>query len=136
MSLVPSNEVLQAEVWLKNEDAGFVRRGQEVKVKLAAYPFQKYGMLDGKVLQISADSTERNLNGNPRSAVEDPIPKAQFSYRTLIQLQHQNLRIDQDALQLSPGMQVAAEIKLADQTVLEYLLSPVRRAFHDAGRER
>jgi HlyD family secretion protein len=136
MSLVPSNEVLQAEVWLKNEDAGFVRRGQEVKVKLAAYPFQKYGMLDGKVLQISADSTERNLNGNSRSEVEDPISKAQFSYRTLIQLQHQNLRIDKAALQLSPGMQVAAEIKLADQTVMEYLLSPVRRAFHDAGRER
>jgi HlyD family secretion protein len=33
-------------------------------------------------------------------------------------------------------MQVAAEIKLADQTILEYLLSPVRKAFHEAGRER
>lgn len=136
MSLVPSNEVLQAEVWLRNEDAGFVRTGQDVKVKLAAYPFQKYGMVDGRVLQVSADSTERNANDNQRTTTETATPITQHSFRTLIQLKRQNLGFDQGSLQLSPGMQVAAEIKLADQSVMEYLLSPLRRAFHDAGRER
>ncbi len=48
----------------------------------------------------------------------------------------QHLEFDQNKLALSPGMQVAAEIKLTDQTVMEYLLSPVRKAFHEAGRER
>jgi HlyD family secretion protein len=33
-------------------------------------------------------------------------------------------------------MQVAAEIRLGDRTVMEYLLSPVQKAFHEAGRER
>jgi hemolysin D len=33
-------------------------------------------------------------------------------------------------------MQVIAEIRLGDRTVLEYLLSPGRKAFHEAGRER
>jgi hemolysin D len=33
-------------------------------------------------------------------------------------------------------MQVAAEINLGTRTVLEYVLSPVQKAFHDAGRER
>jgi HlyD family secretion protein len=33
-------------------------------------------------------------------------------------------------------MQVAGEIHLGTRTVLEYLLSPVQKAFHDAGRER
>lgn len=37
---------------------------------------------------------------------------------------------------LTPGMQVAAEIHLGTRTVLEYLLSPVTKAFHEAGRER
>jgi len=59
MTLVPNNEALQAEVWLKNEDAGFVHAGQQVKVKLSSYPFQKYGMVDGTVLQVSADATDR-----------------------------------------------------------------------------
>ncbi len=37
---------------------------------------------------------------------------------------------------LTPGMQVAAEIRLGERTVLEYPLSPVQKAFHEAARER
>ena len=59
-----------------------------------------------------------------------------MAYRTLIKLKQQHLEIEQDKLTLTSGMQVAAEIKLIDQTVMEYLLSPVKRAFHEAGRER
>ena len=44
---------------MRNQDAGFVRAGQPAKVKFAAYPFQKHGMLDGRVLRISADASER-----------------------------------------------------------------------------
>jgi hemolysin D len=134
MTLVPNDEELQAEVWLKNEDAGFVIRGQKVKIKLAAYPFQKYGMVDGEVLQVSADATER---GNGTSGVETNTPSGVHStYRTLVQLKQQYLEVEQDQLRFSPGMEVSAEVKLTEQTVIEYLLSPVRRAFHDAGRER
>jgi HlyD family secretion protein len=140
MTLVPNNEALQAEVWLKNEDAGFVRQNQAVKVKLSAYPFQKYGMVDGKVLQVSADATDRSAtNGNQNStdsAQSTNTSTTQLAYRTIIQLSKQSLEIEQDKLHLAPGMQVVAEIKLADQTVMEYLLSPIRKAFHEAGRER
>ena len=41
LTLVPKDEPLQAEVMINNDDVGFVREGQSVKVKLAAYPFQK-----------------------------------------------------------------------------------------------
>lgn len=138
MTLVPNNEALQAEVWLKNEDAGFVYPNQEVKVKLSAYPFQKYGMVDGKVLQVSADATDRSANNNNQVSTEQALSSsnAQLAYRTLIQLNQQHLALEQDKLHFAPGMQVVAEIKLADQTVMEYLLSPVRKAFHEAGRER
>jgi len=46
-SLVPLDERLKAEVWVSNEDIGFVRPGQTVKLKFAPYPFQKYGMGQG-----------------------------------------------------------------------------------------
>jgi hypothetical protein len=39
-------------------------------------------------------------------------------------------------LLLSAGMQTQAEIRLGDRTALEYLLSPVSKAWHEAGRER
>ena len=140
MTLVPNNEALQAEVWLKNEDAGFVHVGQQVKVKLSSYPFQKYGMVDGTVLQVSADATDRGnnaqANGTNTNNDNNQSNSNQLAYRTLIKLNQQHLEIEQDKLTLSSGMQVAAEIKLTDQTVMEYLLSPVRKAFHEAGRER
>ena len=58
MTLVPREEKLIAEVWVGNQDVGFVRSGQEVKLKLAPYQFQKYGMVEGRVLRVSADATE------------------------------------------------------------------------------
>lgn len=135
MTLVPNDEELQAEVWLKNEDAGFVISGQKVKVKLAAYPFQKYGMVDGEIIQISADATEKE-NGGAQNAEAASPSGVRSTYRTLVRLKQQYLEVEQDYLRLSPGMQVSVEVKLTEQTVMEYLLSPVRRAFHDAGRER
>ena len=41
-----------------------------------------------------------------------------------------------ERLALGPGMQVVGEIRLGQRTVLEYVLSPVRKAFLEAGRER
>jgi HlyD family secretion protein len=39
-------------------------------------------------------------------------------------------------VKLVPGMQVNAEIHLGTRSVLEYLLSPVQKVAHEAGRER
>src|SRR5205823_7302414 len=58
MTIVPEGDPLLAEVWVSNDDVGFVRPGQAAKLKLAAFQFQKYGLLDGKVLHVNADATE------------------------------------------------------------------------------
>ncbi len=58
LTLVPQGEHLFADVAIKNEDVGFVRVGQTAQIKLATYPFQRYGMLSGKVVHISADALD------------------------------------------------------------------------------
>ncbi len=131
MTLVPAAESLTAEVWLSNEDVGFVRAGQPAKLKFAAFQFQKYGMLDAAVEQVAADAAAPD-NG----AAQGAAGAATLAYRTSVALRDQVLVASGIAYRLAPGMQVAAEIKLADRTVLEYLLSPIRKAFHEAGRER
>lgn len=60
LSIVPENEPLVAEVMVKNDDVGFVHLQQRVKLKLAAYPFQKYGMLDGEVTHLGPDASVAN----------------------------------------------------------------------------
>jgi hemolysin D len=137
MTIVPEGELLRAEVWVSNDDVGFVRAEQKVKIKLAAFTFQKYGMVEGAVAQVSADATE-SPNPNTRSgglAGRDRTA-GPLAFRTLVDLRAQHLDSDGARYALTPGMQVLAEIHLGERTVMEYLLSPVQKAFHEAGRER
>jgi hemolysin D len=129
LNIVPQNEAVQAEVLLSNEDVGFVAQGQKVQVKVAAYPFQKYGLLDGQVSLLSADSADPKQ----QQATQQP----QLSYRALVSLNEQHLKTPGgDKLKLTPGMVVIAEIHQGQRTVLEYLLSPVQKVGAEAARER
>lgn len=143
LTLVPANEPLRAEVWVKNEDAGFVFPGQAVQLKVATYPFQKYGLLHGKVLVLSPDAAEANApSGTPGASSQGPSPagpsgapqSAQF--RALVELDQQALVTQDKTFPLRPGMQVVAEANQGQRTVLEYLLSPIRKSVMEAARER
>ena len=137
MTLVPLDETLRAEVWVSNDDIGFVRASQDAKVKLASFQFQKYGMIDGKVLQVSADATETpNPNTRSDALTGRDRPTGPLAFRALIELKQQHVMADGERYSLAPGMQVVGEIKLGERTVLEYLLSPVRKTMQEAGRER
>lgn len=137
MTLVPKDEALRAEVWVGNEDIGFVRKGQDVKIKLAAFQFQKYGMMGGRVAQVSADATEApSANTRSDALTGRDRPMGPLSFRALVDLNGQVLEADGVKYKLAPGMQVVAEINLGRRTVLEYLLSPVQKAVNEAGRER
>lgn len=137
MTLVPQNEDMLAEVWVSNQDVGFVRPGQDVKIKLTAFTFQKYGMLEGKVRQVSADATEApSANTRSDALTGRDRPMGPLTYRASIALKTQSLTAGGETYALAPGMQVAAEINLGTRTVLEYVLSPVQKAFHEAARER
>jgi hemolysin D len=140
LSLVPEREPMMAEVTVRNEDVGFVYPDQPVEVKLAAYPFQKYGMLRGKIMRISPDASdsgnrgaERNVAESGRDASENVPPRG---YRALIELESQTLRRGDLQLKLLAGMQVIAEIKEGRRSVLEYVLSPVQKTIQESGRER
>ena len=131
MNLVPQHEPLQAEVLLNNEDVGFVVKGQMAHVKVAAYPFQKYGLLQGEVELVSADALD------PVKAAQQGTQALTLTYRALIRLPQQRLLTPHGtALNLSAGMGVTVDIHQGRRTVMEYLLSPVRKLGAEAARER
>ncbi|MGH8688010.1 MAG: HlyD family type I secretion periplasmic adaptor subunit [Burkholderiales bacterium] len=137
MTLVPQGDTLVAEVWVGNQDIGFVREGQKVKLKLAAFQFQKYGMVEGVVRQMSADATEApSANTRSDALGGRDRPMGPLAYRTRVDLKSQALTVDGASYPLSAGMQVSGEINLGTRTILEYVLSPVQKAWQEAGRER
>jgi HlyD family secretion protein len=130
LTVVPKDEPLMAEVRIRHDDIGFVEAGQRVKLKLAAYPFQKYGMLEGTVRTIAPDVS----NATTQDA-KSPGP-ADLGFKAVVALDTQQLQSRGQPFVLNPGMQVVAEIRQGERTVMEYLLSPVAVTVMSAGRER
>jgi hemolysin D len=126
-TIVPRDEPLEAEVWVSNVDAGRVAPGATVKLKLSAFPYQRYGMLEGVVRHVSADASER-----PELSAAGTVA---LYYRALVSIQRSTVGDAPAADRLASGMQLAAEIHLGTRTVFDYLISPVRRTLSEAGRE-
>ena len=120
--IVPSDETLEAEVNILNQDIGFVHPGQPVVVKVESFPFTRYGTLEGTLESVSHD------------AVPDERLGAVFKAR--VRLTRAELDIDGVPVRMSAGMQVSAEIKTGTRRVLDYLLSPLKRYRAEAMRER
>lgn len=131
-TLVPQQAPLKVEVWIANDDVGFVRPGQSVKLKFAAYPFQKYGMAHGDLQWVNADAQTEEPGRSPAPDGTLPPPR----YKATVSLRDAALMRDERRYELTAGMQAQAEILLGQRTVMQYLLSPVQRAWHEAGRER
>lgn len=130
VSLVPLHEPLVAEVSIENADIGFIVPGQSVRVKVAAYPFQKYGMLSGTVKTVSADASMPQDQPMQASGGQPSVFKA------LIEIKDQHLSVGPTSLPLTAGMQLSAEILQGRRSVLEYLLSPVQQVVSEAATER
>lgn len=131
LTLVPVGEPIEADVWLRNEDAAHVRPGLRAQLKIAAYPFQKYGLLDATVLRVGPDATDA---AGPPHAPEAAAHAGAYRARLALvaaSLDHGGIR-----LPLQSGMAVVAEVHLGRRPVLDYLLAPVRKAWHESARER
>lgn len=130
LTLVPSEQSMIAEVQLRNEDAPAVRVGQAARVKLAAYPFQRHGTIDGTVEHVAPDASDRRTD----TPAGDPAVVA--GYRAKVRLHSTTIQGEDGAQPLQAGLLAQAEINLGTRSVLEYLLSPVQKVTLEAGRER
>ncbi|MEP4803675.1 MAG: HlyD family secretion protein, partial [Hyphomicrobiales bacterium] len=113
---------LEIEAVVLNKDIGFIEVGQTAEIKLEAFPFTRYGVLDGKITSISNDV-----------AIDEQLGPI---YRAKVQLASQTIRIDRKELALNPGMNVSTEVKTGKRRIIEFFLSPLLRYKDEAIRER
>lgn len=134
-TLVPDGDALEAEVHVPQVDAGLVGVGQRVRVKVATFPFHRYGTVSGTVRYLSPDAWDgasKPAAAGTAETMTSPAP----GYRALVALDAQSLRADGRAYPLAAGMQVSAEIRLGTRSVWDYLIAPVARTWDEAARER
>ncbi|RDJ03364.1 HlyD family type I secretion periplasmic adaptor subunit [Rhizobium phaseoli] len=131
VTLVPINVPLEAEVSINTRDIGRVAVGKEARIKLDAYPFQKYGTASGEVRTISQDTF---LTGQQEQTATPGQPAAPF-FKARILLADTRLNVADVPVRLLPGMTVSTEIKVGNRTVISYFLYPLLRGLDSAIRE-
>ena len=145
MVIVPQNSDLEIEANLANKDVGFVQVGQEAEIKVEAFNFTTYGLLNGTVTNISHDAANAQGSAPGRSSPAPEPPQAlstddsgvtQPSYLVRIAIKQNGVETEQGLRKLDPGMGVTTEIKTGRRRVIDYLLSPLLKYRNEAGRER
>ncbi|WP_345774884.1 HlyD family type I secretion periplasmic adaptor subunit [Rhizobium sp. K102] len=146
MRIVPDDASLEIEAYLPNRDIGFVSPGQPAVIKVEAFPFTRYGTLNGTVTRVATDAIPepdaQQLEGQPAKELQSVIPigNAQrvqnLVFPIVIKPNVASIDIDGTRVALSPGMSVTVEVKTGSRRILEYLYSPLAEIASQAMQER
>lgn len=123
MEVVPDDAV-EVEASIENKDVGFVNVGQDAIVKIEAFPYTRYGYLTGKVTAVS------------NNAVQDKDRKLGLTFTARIRLPTSQMPINDKSINLTPGMEVTAEIRTGRRSVAGYFLDPLVQTAGESLRER
>lgn len=118
LSMLPKGEEIVLEAKVLNRDIGFVREGMRAKVKLATFPYQEFGIVDGEVIKVS-----------PNAIVEKDVG---LVFPVRIHLKKQAIDVRGKEVDLTPGMAATAEIVTRQKSILTFLIEPVTRRFSEA----
>jgi len=122
MVIVPIQAGLEVEAMIANKDIGFIEEGQEAEVKIDAFPFTKYGLIDAKLNHLSNDAIADKELG--------------LVYKAQVTLAKSTILVEGKELTLSPGMTVSVEVKTGKRRLIEYFLAPLLRYKQESVRER
>jgi len=121
MEIVP-DDALEVEARLQNKDIGFVTVGQHAAVKIEAFPFTRYGYLNGVVTSVSNDTVRDKKLGS--------------TFPVRIRLETTRIHVDKRWIELSPGMAVSADILTGKRSVIGYFFDPLLQTAQESMRER
>jgi hemolysin D len=141
--VVPDAAGLEVEAQVANKDVGFVHAGQVAAVKVEAFSFTRYGLIEGTVVGVSRDAVVEDRAGQPahdkpsdRTNEDSDDHDASPGYTAHIALGQTELVTENGVATLEAGMAVTAEIKTGRRSVISYLLSPLQRYAHEGMTER
>lgn len=125
-TLVPLNAQLEVEVQIESKDIGYVKVGDEAKLKLDAFPYQRHGFMEGKIRLLSGDAFRRD--GAAKS-------NGDVYYAARVTLDGAKLKNMVEGVSLLPGMALTAEVNVGKRSVMSYLAWPLTKGLGEAARE-
>ena len=116
-TIVPESESSEMNCYVQNTDIADINVGDEVEIKLNAYPYSKYGTVKGTIEYIS------------RGAIISEDMGSVY----LIKI---NVLNENDGIQLIPGLAGIVEIKTGTRSIMSYFLEPITESFKNSLKEK
>jgi adhesin transport system membrane fusion protein len=125
VEIVPVSDILLVEAKIDPKDIAFINPKLKAIVKITAYDFSIYGGLDGKIVEISADSI-----------VDKESKDGKSYYRVIIKTDKNYLERNGNKLPIIPGMVASVDIITGEKTILDFILKPIFKVKQDSLHER
>ncbi|BAY66628.1 HlyD family secretion protein (plasmid) [Calothrix brevissima NIES-22] len=119
LSILPEGKEPLLEVDLPNQYRGFVDEKMNAKVKIDAFPYQEYGVIEGTVVYVSPYAVMKDKN-----SLKEVYPTRIKLHKVAIKTR------GQDKL-LTPGMEATGEIVMRQKSILSLLIEPITRKFDE-----
>jgi membrane fusion protein len=120
-AIAPISANLRAELLVPGKAIGFIAAGQPVRLRIDAFPFQRFGVVRGVVTAVSRAPI---VPGQALLPIEIKEPR----YRVLVSLPAPFVKAYGRAQPLQPGMTLQSDIQIDRRTFLEWILDPLRAA--------
>ena len=121
ITLVTLGSKLEAEVKIDASEISNITTGKQVKIKIDAFPFQKYGILEGELVKLSQDAFNASQDNQKNNYY---IARVKFDGSQL------------KKAVLMPGMSLTSEILIEKRDVLSYLIYPLLKVKSEAINEK
>jgi len=137
VTMVASNAKLVGEITINSSDIGYTRAGDDVVVKVDAFPYQRHGFLKGRLAYVSEESFSSS-GATDSSGGQLPRPTNEASgafHHGRVDLVDTHLDNMPEGARLIPGMTMSAEVKVGRRSIISYFLNPLTRVLGESIRE-
>lgn len=118
LTIVPEDSSLYAVLLVPTRAFGFIRPGQETRMRYDAFPYQRFGLYKGEVVQYSKSILLPN-------EVSTPVPVNEPVYQVQVKLDSQSVKAYGSEVPLQSGMLLSADIVLEQRSLLDWLFEPI-----------
>jgi len=117
--IIPEGGKLEAELLAPSRAIGFVRPGQEVRISLQAFPYQRFGTVNGRIRQVSTTVIA------PSEVVIQGLNIQEPTFRIRVALSREAIQAYGESYPLQPGMLVSADIVFDRRNLVQWLFDPI-----------
>ena len=124
VTLVPTGVELLTVFDVDPSDISKLIPDTSVKIQLNALPAQKHGELKGKLIYVSADTVDKDVDGNSGNF-----------YRARAKITEKELKDIPPGFNLMPGMKVSGKFRVGKRKLITYFIYPLIRTLGNSFAE-